>query len=302
MSYRFRRKERLAPGLRRILRKQIDRATGSIETATEDPGEAVHEVRKTVKKIRAGLRLVRSRLEPECYERENGLCRQAAHLLGGARDATVALETLERVSARLEGQVESSALEEAQARLRDLKRGALLAMMADDGPLSQAGALLTEAREGLRALPSSPLRPRDLAEGLASSFGRGRAHRDDAYRGGDPADFHAWRRRSKDLWHQLQLVEAAWPPVLRARASEHHKLADHLGLANDFVNLDERLSGDPALIPDAEVRDAVQEECRSLRKEAWEGARPLGLRLYAESPRTFEALLRVYLEDTFRAA
>lgn len=302
MSYRFRRTERLGPGLRRILREQVDSATESIEAAAEAPGAAVHHVRKTVKRIRAGLRLARTRLGPPGFARENRRYRQAAHLLGGARQADVALETLKVVVSRLEGAVDQELLEGALAQLGDRARGSVLAITVPDGPLVQAGERLAEAREGISDLPTSHLGPRDLAEGLAWSFRRGRQHRDEAYRKGSPADFHAWRRRSKDLWHQLQLVQASWPPVLRARASEHHKLADQLGLANDAVDLDGRLARDLELVPDPTVRKAIRAGCRELADETWKEARPLGLRLYAESPRAFEALMRLYLEDTFRAS
>jgi hypothetical protein len=301
VSYRFRRKERLGPGLRRILREQADRATASIDGAEEDPAAAVHELRKTVKRMRAALRVARSRIAPPVFERHNGLYRQAAHLLRGAREADVALETLEVVISRFEGDVDGEPLERARAHLRDRGLGSLLAIAVPDGPLAQAGALLEQARGHVSELPTCSLGPRDVAEGLAWSFRRGRQHRDDAFRRREPAEFHAWRRRSKDLWHQLQLVQAAWSPVLRARASEHHRLADQLGLANDAVDLDSRLAREPDLVPDSRVRERIRSGCRELRDEAWSAARPLGRRLYAESPRAFEALMQVYLQDTFAA-
>ncbi|MEJ2540359.1 MAG: CHAD domain-containing protein [Gemmatimonadota bacterium] len=302
MSYRFRRRERLGTGLRRALREQIDRATRSIEDAAQDPGATVHEVRKAVKRIRAGLRLARSCLGEPCFEEENRLYRDADHLLGGAREADVALETLEVVVSRLDGGVDPEVLEQARGRLRERGRGSIQAIVASDGPLAQAGARLREGRQRISHLPTSHLEPRDLAQGLGWSFQRGRQHRDEAYRTGQAADFHAWRRRTKDLWHQLELIRPAWPPVLQARAAEHHRLADLLGLANDAVDLDVRLDRDPELVRDAGTRDALRAECRALRDETWSVARPLGLRLYAESPRTFERLMRVYLEDTFPSA
>lgn len=300
VSYRFRRKERLDKGLRRILREQLDSATASIDEAGEDPGAAVHEVRKHVKRIRAAVRLARTRLDPGRFERYNGLCREAAHLLGGAREMNVALQTLGVVASRLDRAVDADLLEGVRVRLRDLGRGSALAIMVSDGPLAQARQRLEEARNELSVLLTSRLGPRDLAKGLSWSFRRGRRHRDEAYRTGNPEAFHAWRRRSKDLWYQLQLIQAAWPPILRARSSEHHRLADHLGLANDAVDLEALLGRDPDLVPDPRLRETIRTRCRELWEEAREEARPLGLRLYAESPRAFESILRVYLMDSFR--
>jgi CHAD domain len=66
----------------------------------EDFGTAVHETRKSLKRLRATVRLARDELGEETYRRENVAFRDAGRRLGGARDSQVLLETLDALSGR----------------------------------------------------------------------------------------------------------------------------------------------------------------------------------------------------------
>ena len=84
-------------GVRRIARDQLDMSIERLEGHTdEDLGTAVHETRKSLKRMRATVRLARDELGDEAYRRENIAFRDAARRLGGARDSQVLLETLRR--------------------------------------------------------------------------------------------------------------------------------------------------------------------------------------------------------------
>ena len=50
---------------------------------------------------------------------------------------------------------------------------------------------------------------------------------------------HEWRKRTKDLWYHLQLLEDSWKPVLSAIADEAHELSDRLGDEHDLTVLRE---------------------------------------------------------------
>lgn len=87
--------ERVPGGVRRIAIGQLDMSIERLEGETdEDLGTAVHETRKSLKRLRATVRLARDRLGEEAYQRENVAFRDAGRRLGGARDSQVLLETL----------------------------------------------------------------------------------------------------------------------------------------------------------------------------------------------------------------
>ena len=49
---------------------------------------------------------------------------------------------------------------------------------------------------------------------------------------------HEWRKRTKDVWHHLQLLEESWQPVIGAVADEAHELSDRLGDEHDLTVLE----------------------------------------------------------------
>ena len=107
MAYRFRRKESVQSGFRRIVRQQIDKAVTYLAPASQgesppdanagkppDRHEAVHEARKCFKRIRAALRIVRPSLG-QVYGEENAWFRNVSQSLSRVRDAEALIETLD---------------------------------------------------------------------------------------------------------------------------------------------------------------------------------------------------------------
>ncbi len=46
---------------------------------------------------------------------------------------------------------------------------------------------------------------------------------------------HEWRKRVKDLWYHVTLLQDAWRPVMSALADEAHELSDRLGDEHDLT-------------------------------------------------------------------
>src|SRR5258707_6587896 len=92
MGLNFKRKEPVRQAFRRLGRRQLRRALKQIHQ--RDHREALHEVRKSIKRARAFVRLFRTSLGKAEYRRCAGLLRGAARLLSTARDAQVELKTL----------------------------------------------------------------------------------------------------------------------------------------------------------------------------------------------------------------
>jgi len=69
------------PGLdheiRRIALEQLDKGLSELDAADHDLHEAIHQVRKRAKKLRALLRLVRDEVS-DTYDRENATLRDTA--------------------------------------------------------------------------------------------------------------------------------------------------------------------------------------------------------------------------------
>ena len=97
MAFRFKKKESPTRATRRLSRERIGKALDYLQG--RDRLEAVHSVRKEIKKIRATLELVHQGMEGNVYRRYLKMLRTAAKRLRDPRDAHVRPRTLERLVA-----------------------------------------------------------------------------------------------------------------------------------------------------------------------------------------------------------
>ena len=285
--------------VRRVARGRIDHAIDELRgTSDSTRAEAVHEARKDMKKLRALLRLVRDELGEDVYRRENDCFRDTARTLSGLRDAEVMLATLgglERIYGELPG---------AGSRLRPgLVANRFRLSGASLQPASQAAiASLTAACERVAGWPLHADGFEAFEGGLRRNYRRGRRGFKAAQELPSAEHKHEWRKRVKDLWYHVTLLQDAWRPVLSALADETHELSERLGDEHDVSVLrdwaHEHASalngGDPLLRGfDAIVADRRRE----LQGEAFAYA----ARIYADSPSVFADKLDGWWEATRRA-
>ena len=107
----------------RILDETGGRVIGHLEDREGDHGKALHEARKGIKKLRALLLLVRAAEQP-LMKGEGRRLRDAARLIAGPREATAAVETVDRFIAAFPEKVETCHL--AEIRIKGLTRLQLL--------------------------------------------------------------------------------------------------------------------------------------------------------------------------------
>jgi CHAD domain-containing protein len=304
MAYRLSFEENLPDSIEATAREELGTATTLLrDRFDDDPVEAVHEARKSLKKTRALLRLVRPGLGDRVYRRENRSLRDAGRLISGARDADVLVETVERLAERYVGRIPAADFE----GLRDHLRAASLAARAGSaggGRITAAG-MLDGVVGRIDDWPLERCHGKTLAAGLERAYRRGRH----AFAAAD-ADptierLHDWRKRVKDLWYHQRLVCPAWPEVLGAQAEEAHRLSEILGDDHDLAVLallfaDESEARPPVPIDPAPLLALVAE----WRAELLASARHLGGLVYAERPVAFARRNRRYLKrarDSVRA-
>jgi len=244
MAYRFRRKESVAQGVRRIVVEQSVKAARELGGDTPDSHDGVHNARKSFKKIRSILRLARGDLADEIYRRENGWFRDAGRRLSAVRDAEAMVETCDHLAERYPDSANCASLRDLrQALVRRRER-----IAQDEQDLEgQAGALAAE----LEAIPSRvaewPLTHKGfaaLAPGLKRCYRQGRKALKHAY--GSPSDerFHEWRKRVKDYWYHCRLLRRSWPDFMESRIAELSELADLLGDEHDLAVLQQTLDSE----------------------------------------------------------
>jgi CHAD domain-containing protein len=293
-AYRLNNRESLPRGIRRIARGRIDHALDELGGRTErDRDEAVHEARKDMKKLRAVLRLVRDELGDGLYPPENQRFRDAGRRLSSTRDAQVMLESLEWLTERFEDELPDDGFgglrRELEARYRSLVEDG----RSGEAAMAEAAAEIEAGRDRIEDWPLHDDWP-TVSGGLRRVYARGRKRFADVRDEPTVENLHEWRKRVKDLWYHLLILQRCWPDVMEPLAEQAHELSERLGKDHDLAVL--RTTAQESADPFADRADP--ERLAGLidraRAELQEGAVALGHRLYAERPRAFSERIESY--------
>lgn len=291
-TYRLLRVESVAGGLRRVARGRVAKASARLRDADGELADSIHGARKDLKKVRAVLRLIRAELGDKRFRAENRRYREAGRLLSASRDAEVKLETLRALEERFGDEFPAGpSLTWSEQLESDLDRvaGAVLAGAAAE--IEQAIEAIDEAGEQIDRWPLETDSWQLIEPGLTRTYRAGRQALKRVRKDGGAENVHELRKRVKDLWYQLRLLQDAWPSVLEATAEQVHELAELLGNHHDLAVLAEDLEGRAGIVAERETFEAL---IGRRQAELLESALGLGGRIYAEKPKHFRRRLRAY--------
>jgi CHAD domain-containing protein len=309
MAYRLAIADRLEDAARQCARAELAGAIAQLEgtgapadgASARDPATAIHEARKHLKKTRALLRLVRPALGEAAYRRENAALRDAARRLSAVRDADVLVATVEALAATATGRLPAADFAALRAALA--AEAAALRGAPDRGGAASGGTVAAAVADALRgalarveAWPLADAPWAAVVPAAERTYRRGRAAFAAASARPTVEALHEWRKRVKDLWYHHRLLDAAWPPMMGAVASQAHALSELLGDDHDLAVLRERLRAGIALPPGAAAdRDVLVALIDGRRAALQARALSLGGRLYAERPGAFARRLGRWL-------
>ena len=283
MADQLRRSEKPVRGVLRVLGAQIDEAQ-SLLSGRHLSDAAIHQGRKSIKKTRATLRLMRDAIPKAAYQRNNRNLRDIARRLSATRDAAVMLETLDRLK-KLYGPAaeKSTPAKFRQALEAEQLRG------DSDGRKPSAAKELKAVRTRL-----SRIRPEDdswkvVCTSMKRVYGSGRRAMRQAQRTPTSECLHEWRKQTKHLWHQLQVLEPLSPGKLGELADQAHKLADYLGDDHDLAVLRDKVIALEKLFIAVGGTGALLALIDRCRNQLCDKAFLVGRRIYAERPADFAA-------------
>src|SRR3954453_19945816 len=240
--FRLRDGEAVPEGIERIACGQLDLSIERLDGRTdEDLGTAVHEARKSFKRLRATVRLGRGELGDDVYRRENVAFRDAGRQLAGTRGSQVVLETLDALSERYPSAAPGPGFVGFRKMLAD-EHVAAQRRLQDGVAVAE---VLSQLRAARTRLPAWPLRREALdalAPGFKRIYRRGRSAYRNAHRELNSENLHELRKRVKDLWYAARIVRPASPKRMKGLARAAHELSDLIGEEHDRAILEERAS------------------------------------------------------------
>ena len=294
MEYRLKRGESAPEGVRRMAAEQLDKALEHLACQDGKRDKHIHEARKATKRLRALVRLVRRELGDEVYALENQCYRDAGQRLSELRDATVLVETLDRLVESLGKDVPKSRFARVRAWLAERRDLAYGQATSSDRVAQEVIADLTQARERLEDWNLQRQGWGGIRVGLQRIYARGRRDFAAAYALPSDEAFHDWRKQAKYLWYHTQILENIWPSVMQAWTEELDQLGELLGQDHDLAVLRTTVLAEfPRAGATATLR-ALETRIGEVRARKQAEARLQAERIYLERPRDFTRRLRGY--------
>jgi CHAD domain-containing protein len=301
MAFSLTSKSALAESLALVTTSEIEALVREGEKAAQranEPSvdEAVHETRKTIKRLRALLRLYGGALDHALRTHEDTRLRELGHSLGAARDSAVLLESLEALV--------QSAPQDDRVRLADampVLSGALAG--GSESRLEETLGTLHAVHDALGAFAARASSFRvgrsgwsAIAPGFRRTYAQGRRTLEEALRRPSEERLHAFRIRVKRHQYHLTLLEPLWPEPIKGLRHEVQRLGEILGQDHDLFLLERRLAtlrDQPEL---AELERPFQRAANGRHEAFRYDAFELGARVYAESPSRLAARFREYFD------
>jgi CHAD domain-containing protein len=245
-----------------------------------DP-EAVHEVRKALKRWRALMRLL-ARPLGEQADQMRSEARELMRAIAGARDAQAALDALSDLR-KSDLPFSPKSTETIRSRLTELRDRAeaksFTKTMRDRLSRYFDYATLSLERWPLKAIDFDT-----VTDGLTSTYRRARQLVPDSWSDAEAEHLHDLRRRVVEHRHQMDLVEPLWPRLGKVWAEEAQRLRNQLGSCQDLAVLADFTERNEPLAP---WRSRLTPLINARREAHLKSAARLAGRLFAEKPKAF---------------
>jgi len=290
MSFELHERKHIEEELKKIARRQLRRAADALSHANNGTLKtAVHESRKSVKKVRAivdGL----ERSGTEIPRKDEKRLKRASRQLSTLRDGAAIVDTFDRVRRRYPARIPEHTygilrrglIGAAEQRARQARR---------DGLVDRAAAALADTRQSAKRWQGPSVSVAEMIDVVADSY---RASRKAMARAGESrrsAVVHRWRKKLKTLWYQLRLLKPL-TPGLAPLVADMKRLETELGEDHNLVLLGATLRACRDLRwMRAEVR-LVEQLATRMRPPLRKRAFALGRRLHRRKPRAFARWLR----------
>jgi CHAD domain-containing protein len=286
MAFRLDHDSSITRQVRRLARREMDAA---LEALAGDPptDEDVFEARKSLKKVRALLRLLRKPLGKD-YQRFDDRLQAAAHALSRLRDADVTVDTLGRLHALYPTVVTPSVWRRVSRGLRVRRRRT----RRHTAPyVARARGALERTRRAVPQQLAQVARFRATRAGVVRGYRESRKAMTGLVLDSAAPDFHEWRKRVKRHGYHVRLFEGL-DAGARRRRETLKRLEKLLGEEHDVAVLEHLLLQRPDRYGDAPttalVLGGIAKAHASLRRRAL----ALGHRTFAQAPGDFDDTIK----------
>ncbi len=285
--------ESISINIHRILLEQFHYIIMQSEKDQEEVHESIHETRKSMKRIRAVLRMIRDEIGYSSYYRENTFYRDLSRNLSEIRNFEVLSGSIQNLQKDLSNTIPPDVfalLEGELGRQRNLVMGgpAVLTQM-----LKEIAGKIKIARDRIYDFPIKHNDFRAFEGGLFRMYRQGKQYLSDVRKNPSPNQLHDLRKRLKYFWYQIEILQPIFPGPMKAYAGTLEKIAENLGDYHDLQVLQEFLS-ELTIIPDPQVKETLQEACLARKSMLLYNIWTMAEMAYSEKPEAIISRLSGY--------
>ena len=235
----LKKKEDIKEGIIRIMMEQINLAihhAGYIKNKTD---KRVHEIRKSFKRLRAVLRLIRDEIGYNKYMEANILFRDLGRSLSLYRDCYTYISTLKKIRHK----IPPKELKNYFIILKELKnqKAQLILEFDMDNKIENIINQLKVTNQSIQQIPIVNDDFTVFYGGLKRIYRQSKKLFVETIEQPTDEVIHTWRKRVKYLWHQIQVLENIWPEQLSTWRKILKKISELLGLNHDLTLLHQKI-------------------------------------------------------------
>jgi hypothetical protein len=279
VAFRLRADESVSQGLKRVVRKELRKTIDQLR-GSDVSDEVVHEVRKSIKKLRAVLQLVGDEIDAGRAEKQ---LRRAARSLAPLRDAEALVESAQALCRHQPRELSAQTC----ASIREHMRVKKARLAGRTQAIHRAVVSLKRTRRSAKQWKWGSIDFSDFAADIRDSYKKARSTMRKARNGNSSVKFHEWRKRVKTLWYALRLLPRPVQP-LRRRVNELQRLETWLGDDHNLMVLRAQLGANAHIKGRVRLKRLVQDRQQELRRRALR----LGARQFSEAPKAFARSVR----------
>jgi CHAD domain-containing protein len=301
MSFELKPNKSLQKNFRRLARKQIEGALDALTRARKRPrDEAVHEARKSFKKIRALLRLVRAEIGERTYREENTEFRDAARPLTEVRDAKILVDALENLIKHFGEHIDGRSFADVRNLLEANLHAVRKRVLVEQNALANVTSTVQQARKRIKVWTEIRDKWPAMGNGLRDTYRQSARALREADADRSPEKLHEWRKQTKYLYYQLQILRPLWVQRMEEMVNEADRMGELLGDDHDLVVLRRTLTDDSGRFRDEGDVEVLLALIDRRRAELEQEAMTLGQRFFQDTPRDFGRRIKGYWK-TWRA-
>lgn len=197
----------------------------------------VHEVRKSIKRIRAGIRLMRKDLSKKDYQKADSYFQTIGKALSPLRDTHILQTTIHSIVKKTTQTLSKEEIQKIDKELKnyiaEIKMGASVSRLRNKN-----------FQNALKVIEKDLLGTKVTQEGFESCLKQAYKKAKKTYylvcKDGHDARIHSYRKKVKYLYNELKLLDGKIPGLKVSNSSLNH-LGDLLGHHHDLAFLEQTL-------------------------------------------------------------